>query len=266
MANIIITGANQGIGYFFVVQLLKDGNKVAVFDLDTDNLEKLKAVYENSLLYFKVDVRSQDLHNAVEQVVSEFGTVDIAVHNACKCTFDTEANTDFDTYRDVFEVNYFGALRLAKSVLPYMIEQNKGKVIFTSSGVGVTGFMRISPYASSKGAIEALAKCLKIEYAENNISFHIFHPPLTRTRSAEPLPVPNEFMASPEKVGQGLAKHINSKRFIICHSFGQKIQTLGCYLFPIKMGSLLSKMTANYDNTKGSGSNDILKKSRLKRK
>lgn len=66
-------------------------------------------------------------------------------------------------------------------------------------------------------------------------------------KSASPLPVPNEFKASPEKVGYGLAKHINSKRYIICHSFNQKIQTMGCYVFPIKMGTLLSKMTANVD-------------------
>lgn len=251
MSNIVITGANQGIGYFFVEQLLKEGNRVAVFDLDTYNLEKLKLLYENNLIYFKVDVCNQDnLQNAVEKVISQFNIINIAIHNACNCTFDAEINTDFDTYREVFETNYFGALRLVKNVLPYMMEQNNGKIIFTSSGVGVTGFMRISPYASSKGAIESLAKCLKIEYTKNNISFHIFHPPLTKTKSAKSLPIPKEFMASPQKVGQGLAKHINSKRFIICHNFAQKIQILLCYLFPIKMGNLLSKMTAAYDNTK----------------
>lgn len=244
MANIVITGANQGIGYYFVERLLKDGNRVAVLDLETDQLAKLKETYENNLLYYLADVRDQEsMDNVITEVVSEFGSIDIAVHNACKCTFDSHANTDLNTYREVLDVNYFGALRLAKSVLPYMVEQNRGKVIFTSSGVGVTGFMNISPYASSKGAIEALAKCLKIEYAKNNISFHIFHPPLTRTKSSDPLPVPKEFKALPETVGQGLAKHIHSKRFIICHSFGQKMQILGCYLFPVKMGKLLSKLT-----------------------
>ncbi|HBR25330.1 MAG TPA: short-chain dehydrogenase, partial [Firmicutes bacterium] len=82
-----------------------------------------------------------------------------------------------------------------------------------SSGVGVMGFINISPYASSKGAIESLAKCLNIEYQNDGISFHIFHPPLTRTKSAEPLPIPKEFMVPPEKVGVGLAKHINKKSF-----------------------------------------------------
>ena len=247
--NVVITGANQGIGYFLVEQLLKDGNRVAVFDLETENLEMLKAKYGDRLLYFKGDVRNQDeLNAAIAGVIAKFAVIDVAIHNACKCTFRAEANTDIDTYRDVLDVNYFGALRLAKSVLPYMVKENRGRIIFTSSGVGVMGFTRISPYASSKGAIESLAKCLNIEYAKNNISFHIFHPPLTRTRSAAPLPVPEEFMASPEKVGIGLAKHIGSRHYIICHSWGQRVQTLGCYLFPLKMGKLMSKMTDRYEN------------------
>lgn len=247
MSNIIISGANEGIGFYLVKQLLNDGNKVAVLDLQTENLSELSTIYESNFLYFKVDMRCEDdVKNAIRIIINDFQTVDIAIHNACKCTFYEEKDTDMTVYKDVFDVNYFGALRLSKYILPYMVNQNKGRIIFTSSGVGVTGFMNISPYASSKGAIEALAKCLKIEYAKYNISFHIFHPPLTRTKSSAPLPVPKEMMASPIKVGQGLAKHIMSKRFIICHSIWQKIQTMGCYLFPIKMGSLLSKMTANY--------------------
>lgn len=244
--NIIITGANQGIGYYMVKKLLAEGNKVSVFDIETDNLASLKKQF-NNLIFYKVDLRNYDeVKMAVDETVAEFETIDIAVHNACKCTFESECETNLDTYKDVFDVNYFGALRLVKCVIPYMAVQKRGRVIFTSSGVGVTGFMNISPYSSTKGALEALAKCLRIEYAKDNITFHIMHPPLTRTESASPLPVPNEFKALPENVGYGLAKHINSKRFIICHNLNQKLQTLGCYLFPTKMGDMLSKLTANY--------------------
>ena len=249
MANLIITGANEGIGYYFVKKLLELNNNVAVIDINTDNLDKLKSEYKNNLLTFKCDVQNFcGVKKAVETIASKFKTIDIAIHNACLCTFESEKNTDIETYRDVFEVNYFGALNLTKSVLPYMTKQKSGKIMFTSSGVGVTGFKNISPYASTKGALESLAKCLKLEYAKENITFHIIHPPLTRTKSSKPLPVPEEFMASPQKVGEGLAKYINSKRFIVCHSLNQKLQTLGCYLFPIKMGSLLSKMTDKCTN------------------
>ena len=247
MASIAITGANQGIGYYMAEQLLEAGHKVAVLDLEIENIQLLKNKYEDRLLCFVADVREPaQVEMALAEMVACFQTIDVAVHNACLCTFDIEANTEVEIYRKVMDVNYFGALKIAKAALPYMVKQNKGRIIFTSSGVGVTGFAGISPYASSKGAIESLAKCLKIEYAKNNISFHIFHPPLTRTKSSDPLPVPKEFMANPEIVGYGLAKHIMSKRFIICHSFSQIIQMLLCYLFPLKFGNLLSKLTSNY--------------------
>jgi NAD(P)-dependent dehydrogenase (short-subunit alcohol dehydrogenase family) len=247
MANIIITGAGQGIGYYFTEQALKDGNHVAVLDIEVDQLKDLEAAYPGQLLVFQVDVcREEQIKSAVTAVISEFHTLDIVIHNACLCTFDQEADTDLLVYRKVFDVNYYGALRFVKCVIPYLQAQKKGKVMFTSSGVGVTGFIGISPYASTKGALEALAKCLNVEYAGDGVSFHILHPPLTRTKSSEPLPVPKEFMADPKKVGYGLAKHINAKHFIICHSFGQKVQTLFCYLYPIKMGKLLSKMTMKF--------------------
>lgn len=89
-----------------------------------------------------------------------------------------------------------------------MKKQATGKIIFTSSGVGVMGFYNISPYASSKGAIESLAKCLKVELEDYNISLHFIHPPLCRTTSAKLLPVPEEMKKEPSKVGYGLAKRI----------------------------------------------------------
>lgn len=249
MGNIIITGANRGIGFYMVRQLLADNHKVAVLDLETDSLDELEKQYHDNLRKYKCDVtKSEEVNEAVNSVVEHFGGIDYAIHNACKCTFHNMENTEVEIYKSVFDVNYFGALHLSKAVIPIMKEQNKGKIFFTSSGVGIMGFVNISPYASSKGALESLAKCLSIEYLKTGITFHIFHPPLTRTVSSAPLPVPDEFMADPEKVGTGLAKRINKKKFIICHSTPQSIQTRAAYLFPISFGKFLSKMTANYKN------------------
>ena len=248
MSNIVISGAGRGIGYYMAEQLLADNHQVAVLDLNTDGLAELKNRYGNRLQYHTCDVSKADEANqAVAQIVKEFGSIDCAVHNACKCTFDSMENTGEDTYKSVFDVNYFGALHLSKATLPFMKAQKSGRIFFTSSGVGVTGFVNISPYASSKAAIEALAKCMNIEYSGTGITVHILHPPLTRTASSKPLPVPDEFMADPEKVGVGLAKRmLKKKKFIISNSAFQGMQTKMCYLFPVAFGKLLSKMTSGY--------------------
>lgn len=244
MKHILIVGANSGIGYYMVKQLLEDGKAVSVLDIKTDNLEELKGQYNDLINIIQADATDEEsVKRGVKEAEAELGEIDIAVHNACICSFESEANTEYGVYEKVMNVNFYGALRLSKAVLPLMRARKRGKVIFTSSGVGVTGFGNISPYASSKGAIEALAKCLTMENEEYGISFHIMHPPLTNTDSSSGLPVPKEFMANPETVGRGLAKKIDSNRFVICHSAWQALQMKLCYRHPIRMGRMMWKMT-----------------------
>lgn len=244
MADILIVGADQGIGYYMVKQFLEQGDRAAVLDIRTEQIAALSAHYRDRLFVFKADAADEDsLSEGIQSAVSVLGNPDIAIHNACLCTFDSEPDTDYDTYKKVFDVNYFGALRLSKLVLPIMRKAGKGRIIFTSSGVGVTGFGNISPYASSKGAIESLAKCLLIENQGYGITFHIMHPPLTNTASASGLPIPIEFKADPEKVGRGLAKHAFSKKFVICHSLNQSVQMKLCYRHPLYLGKMLWNLT-----------------------
>lgn len=245
-SNIIITGAAKGIGYFVACELLDEGMNVTVLDLDIAPLEKATKKYD-SLLALPCDVRDAGrVKQCVEESIGRFGSVDIAVHNACLCTFLSMEESDDALYRDVFSVNYFGALHLSRAVLPFMKAQHSGRIIFTSSGVGIMGFYNISPYASSKAAIESLAKCLAIEYMSYDITFHLFQPPLTKTDSASSLPVPKEFKADPEKVGRGLAKNIYKKSFIICHNRFTTFQVRLSYLFSVQMGRFMSMKTREY--------------------
>ena len=85
MANIIITGANEGIGYYMIKKLLADGNRVSVLDIETQNLEILKNKYNSNFIFYKADLRNnEEVKMAVDKKVKEFGIIDIAVHNACK--------------------------------------------------------------------------------------------------------------------------------------------------------------------------------------
>ena len=166
-----------------------------------------KKIYPQTVLPIVADAQDlASIQNGINKVMEQFKSIDIAVHNACLCTFESEESTDYNIYQKVMDINFFGALRLAKTVLPYMRKAQKGRIIFTSSGVGVTGFMNISPYAASKGAIESLAKCLEIENLDYGITFHLFHPPLTNTASAKGLPIPKEFKANAQKVGKMMTK------------------------------------------------------------
>lgn len=244
MANVVIIGANQGIGYYIVERLLLKGHSVTVLDIVTDQVANLAKHYPERCQAFIADAREEEsIEEGVRQAVVRFGHIDAAIHNACMCIFGTLAQTSLEVYHEVLDVNMLGAVRLTKAVLPFMQKAGGGRIVFTSSGVGVTGFDGISPYAASKGAIEAFAKCMQIENDDTGVSFHLFHPPLTDTASASGLPIPKEFKADAKKVGYGLADHLWDKQFVICHSRMQALQMRVSYRHPLFIGRLMTKMT-----------------------
>jgi len=244
MASIIITGGNAGIGYYMTRQFLEDGHCVAVLDVCTDRLEPLELEFNGSLVICSGDAADEaDVARCLKKVNGLWGGVDIAIHNACICVFAPFNKTSEADMKRVHEVNFGGAVNLARWTLPIMKRQKYGRLCFVSSGVGVTGMDGLSAYASSKGAIEALARCLKLECAGTGVSVHLLHPPLTRTASSSPLPVPPQMMAEPEKVGRALARRIESKGFIITTGIGQRLMVGLAYHLPGRIGRLLSSMT-----------------------
>jgi len=244
MASIIITGGNAGIGYYMTRQFLEDGHCVAVLDVSTDRLEPLETIYDGSLVICMGDAADEaDVARCLTKVNGLWGGVDIAIHNACVCVFAPFGKTSEADLKRVHEVNFGGAVNLARWALPIMKRQKSGRLCFVSSGVGVTGMDGLSVYASSKGAIEALARCLRLEYAGTGVSVHLMHPPLTRTASSSPLPVPPQMMADPEKVGRALARRIESNSFIITTGIKQRLMVGLAYHLPGKIGGLMSSMT-----------------------
>lgn len=95
---------------------------------------------------------------------------------------------------------------------------------------------------SPAGGIVAMTMAKRVQEA-NARQGEIYDPPLTSTASSSGLPVPKEFMADAEKVGRGLADHVWSKKFVICHSFSQSLQMKLCYCHPLYMGKMMWKMT-----------------------
>ena len=210
--NIIITGANNGIGLAMTKSLLRMGDRIVALDLSLENLP----IEIPNLLPFICDVTDPTrIGFVMDEVVSRLGGVDILINNACLALFiPFEQRTIEDTRRE-FEVNYFGYLNMIRAVLPVMKQQGHGVIHNFSSGVGFTGMPGMTGYTSTKGAIESLTRTLALEYAAHGIAFNVMHPPLTRTKSAAGFGVPPEMMADPEVVGRGMAKLVGTPKPVL---------------------------------------------------
>ena len=237
--NIIITGADNGIGLALTKSLLEMGDHIAALDLSLENLPR-----SSNLLPFTCDVTNPERVQAVlGEIIRQWGGVDILINNACLALYRPFDERTLDDIRREFEVNYFGYLNLIRAVLPVMKKQGHGVVHNFSSGVGFTGMPGLTGYTSTKGALEALTRTLALEYAAQGIVFNVMHPPLTRTKSAVGFGVPAEMMADPEVVGRGLAKLIGKTRPMLATGILNNIQLWMSYHLRVPMGKLMSRLS-----------------------
>jgi NAD(P)-dependent dehydrogenase (short-subunit alcohol dehydrogenase family) len=242
-ATILITGADNGIGFHMARALLEDGYRVAALDISAANLASLQPEYPAQLLIFTCDVTDLPrLKEVVSSVAETWGTVDVLVNNACLAIFKPFEKKSIEETRREFEVNYFGYVNAIAAVLPYMEAQKNGIIHNMSSGVGITGFPGIYGYASTKGAIESLTRTLALEFERDGISVNLMHPPLTNTKSAAPLGIPQQAMDDPARVGRNLARQILATRPIIASDFRTRIYLFFAYRYPRMLGSLFARL------------------------
>lgn len=241
---VIVTGANNGIGFHLAQTLLEAGYRVAGVDLSLDHLAPLQTSYPEQLLAARCDVTDDvQVRATVALVLQRWGQIDILVNNACRAVFKAFSQKTLEETRQEFEVNYFGYLRMIQAVVPHMQARGGGLIHNLSSGVGITGFPGLSGYTSTKGAVEALTRTLALELAHHGICVNLMHPPLTQTQSAAPLGLPPEVMDSPARVGRALARQIRSTKPVIASDRRTALYLFFAYRYPGVLGKLFAKLT-----------------------
>ena len=225
---VVITGANEGIGYHMLGALLEKGYRVAGLDINGEGIQSLQETHSDRVQYFECDVTvDDDVRTSIDEVLDQWNQIDILVNNAAIFNFAPfEDQTVADTRRE-FEVNYFGYVRTIHAVLPHMRARGEGIVHNVSSGAGLVGHPGLSGYASTKGAIEALVRSLRLELQHENVSCTLMHPPLSNTRSTAQIGYPASLLSDPADSGRKLAGKIESTGPVITADWKTKA---GLYL------------------------------------
>ncbi|WMV06741.1 hypothetical protein MTR67_000126 [Solanum verrucosum] len=177
----IITGGASGIGEATTRLFTKHGAKVLIADVQDDQGQSIiKEIGENrDVSYVHCDVKvEKDVKNVVDMAISKYGKLDIMFSNAgVPGQPDTTIlKSDYENFKNVFDVNVFGALMCAKHATRVMIPPKKGSIIFTSSIASVTYGDVAHTYLASKHAIVGLAKNLGVELGEHGIRVNCVSP------------------------------------------------------------------------------------------
>src|ERR1700754_2895396 len=116
----VVTGGSDGIGKALVQLLLSKGAKVATCGRNYDKLYQLKTSHPNNDLFiFKADVSKEtDCKKFINEVVQNYGRIDLLVNNAGISMRAEVAETDLDTLRQVMDINFWGTVYCSRYALP----------------------------------------------------------------------------------------------------------------------------------------------------
>jgi 2-hydroxycyclohexanecarboxyl-CoA dehydrogenase len=201
----LVTGAARGLGAVTARTLASQGARVALADLQGDEVRAAAAECGPGARGYRVDVsRVAELRQLVADVVREFGRIDILVNNAGICPrlpFATSTEEDWDR---LMGVNAKSQYFLMQAVCPVMKGQGGGRIVNVASSSGRTGaIVNASIYSGTKGGIVMFSKSVAREVAADNILINCVAPGVLDTEIMRNFP--------PEKV-KAIADQIPLKR------------------------------------------------------
>lgn len=132
----------------------------------------------------------------VENVIKDFGRIDILINNAGIATVEPTENHDIESWNRVINTNLNGVFYCARYVGEVMVKQHYGKVINISSMYGAIGntFGPHSAYHASKGAVTNFTRAIAAEWAKYNITVNAIGPGFFASEMTQDLTEVKEFM------------------------------------------------------------------------
>ena len=189
----IITGAARGIGRQIALLFAKEGCNIAItYIVSTEPAqevcEQAQAMGVKAKAYLSDAADFEAAHQVVEQVLADFGRIDIMVNNA-GITHDTLLMRMTEQQRDdVLRINLKSAFNFTHAVTPVMLRQRSGSIISMSSVVGLNGNAGQANYAASKAGIVALMKSTAKELGSRGIRANAIAPGFILTDMTAALP------------------------------------------------------------------------------
>ncbi len=200
----LVTGGGVGIGAAVARLFAREGASVVITGRRKEMLEQVVTEIERAggrALAVAGSVADEGhARSAVGQAVRAFGKLDVLVNNAGIGAFGKALHeTDDATWDEQLAVNLTGVFRMTRAALPELIRAGGGSIINVSSIAALVGIPSIAAYSATKGALNALTRCLAVEYAEHKIRCNAICPGLVDTPMAAPL------MADPARLAEVLS-------------------------------------------------------------
>ncbi|MFN3850283.1 MAG: 3-oxoacyl-[acyl-carrier-protein] reductase [Spirosomataceae bacterium] len=187
----IITGAARGLGQAAAERFCEEGAKVIIWDMLDVGTETAQNLVEKGYTceFMKLSVTdAPSLEKAAQEIVEKYGRIDVLVNNAGITRDKTLLKMSHFEWQQVIDVNLTGVFNCTKAVVPFMVEQKYGRIICTSSVVGITGNFGQTNYSAAKAAIIGMVKTWAKELGKHNITANAVAPGFIKTDMTDLIP------------------------------------------------------------------------------
>lgn len=182
----VVTGASRGIGEGIALKLAAHGADIAFTYVSSD--EKAKAL-EDRLTSLGVKAKAYKsnaaLYDATEatvnDIVKDFGTIDICVNNAGISKDNLLLRMTAEQWDEVITTNLKSVFNMTKQIIKPMMKARKGSIINMSSIIGMRGNAGQSSYAASKAGIIGFTKSIAAELGSRNVRCNAIAPGFVET-------------------------------------------------------------------------------------
>lgn len=165
----LITGGGSGIGATLTKNLIAKGEVVVTLGLDLPNWK------HDNLISYQADLTDTEQTNETAQLISSSHKINNIVHNAGMILPNLLPKVKTDDILTLSHLHLAAPIALTQAILPNMINDKNGRIVFISSRASM-GMPTRSAYAATKAGIHGLAKTWALELAENNITVNVIAP------------------------------------------------------------------------------------------
>jgi NAD(P)-dependent dehydrogenase (short-subunit alcohol dehydrogenase family) len=166
----VVTGGASGIGLATARLLAARGARVACLDLKPGDLPE-------PLYGVECDVTDDAaVRAAVDEVVNQFGRLDVVINNAGIGAIGTIADNSDDEWLRVLNVNVVGMVRVARAALPHLRDSPAAAIVNTCSIAATAGLPQRAVYSASKGAVLSLTLAMACDHVRDGIRVNCVNP------------------------------------------------------------------------------------------
>ena len=251
-----ITGASSGLGEALSMLFAKQGAHVVLSARRKDELERVlnQMVHTERHLIVPLDVTdTKAISVAHQHIIEQKGRVDWLINNAGVSQRALICDTTEQTDRRIMELDYFAPVALTRQVLPNMLKQGSGHIVFISSVAGLLGTQYRASYSAAKGAIHLWANSLRAEVARQGIEVAVIFPGFVKTNvsiaaltgNGEALGTMDDAQAngltSTEFAEQAIAALMAGQEYIVIGGLKEKVGVWLSRVSPALMYKLIRK-------------------------